>query len=75
MSLTITRRTNAHGTNLADKEQPVIEVTWPGGSMLMGRWSMLCLPEGAITADKATDEQIRRALATDENVFDYREGR
>ncbi len=65
----IERRDNANGTNLADKNQPVIRVSWPGGSTLMGRWTTLCLAEGSVTADKATNEQIRRALYTDESVF------
>jgi hypothetical protein len=70
MTITIERRNNAHGTNLTDKSQPIIHVRWPGGSTLMGRWTTLCLPEGPITADKATNEQIKRALETDESVFD-----
>lgn len=68
--LTIERRPNANGTNLVDKDQPVVCVRWPGGTMLMGRWSTLCLPEGTITADRATDDQIRRAICGDESVFD-----
>lgn len=70
MAYTIERRDNAHGTNLADKNQIVIVVRGPGFQTLMGRWTTLCLPEGSITADKATDEQIRRALNLDESVFD-----
>jgi hypothetical protein len=66
----IIRRPNANGTNLADKTQPVIEVCLQSGPVLMGRWTTLCLKEGAICALDATDEQIRRAIEGDESVFD-----
>ncbi len=67
--LTIERFDNAEDTNLMDKSQPVIRVSWPGGSILMGRWTTLCLESGTVPADKATDEQIRHAIETDESVF------
>lgn len=69
MIIQIDRRDNAHGTNLVDKDQTIIHVSWPGGSTLMGRWSMLCLPEGNIRANLATDQQIRRAIEGDESIF------
>jgi hypothetical protein len=36
---------------------------------LMGRWTTLCLEDGAVNALKATNEQILRAYITDESVF------
>ncbi len=69
MNIRIERRDNAHGTNLADKDQTVIKVSWPGGSELIGRWTLLCLPGGHIRADKATDAQIKEALMSDESTY------
>ncbi|KKL90033.1 hypothetical protein LCGC14_1908680 [marine sediment metagenome] len=68
--LTITRWPDASGTNLADKQQPVIQVEGQGFDVLLGRWSTLCLPEETIQADQATDAQIAEALLSDESIFD-----
>ena len=40
-----------------------------GKSIYMGFWTTLCLPGGAVTADKATDKQIMEALKTDEHIY------
>ena len=68
--LTITRYPDAQGTNLVDKEQLVVRVVGRGFDELLGRWSTLCLPDGIVQADKATDEQIAEALLSDESIFD-----
>jgi len=66
----IERRPDARGTNLVDKEQPVVVVTFPNGRQtLMGRWTGLCLPEGCFNAVDATDEQIMKAIWGDEPVM------
>ncbi|KKL89014.1 hypothetical protein LCGC14_1918880 [marine sediment metagenome] len=67
--LTITRWPNAKGTNLADKSQPIIRVEGQGFNELLGKWSTLCLPSGAIQASQATDAQIAKALLSDESIF------
>lgn len=39
------------------------------GHTYMGSWTTLCLPEGAIAAPDATDEQVIRAYVGDEHVY------
>jgi hypothetical protein len=71
----ITRRPNAHGSNLVDKEQPTIIVSGPGTFEFMGRWTLLCgVPDGSggktsVKATEATDEQIIFALTHDESIY------
>lgn len=56
--------------NTIPAEQSIVEVLRNGYVVAnMGRWSTLCLAEGAINALAATDEQILRAYQTDESVF------
>jgi hypothetical protein len=63
------RRRVAH-TNCIPAEQAVVEILWNGKPIqMMGSWSTLCLPEGAINALEATDEQLLRAYTSDESVF------
>jgi hypothetical protein len=68
----VRRRPNAHGSNLADQEQPTIIVTGPGMYEFIGRWTTLCGVPGAasaLNAMDATDEQIVWALTHDESIF------
>lgn len=47
-----------------------VAVSHPSGfCTLMGFWSGLSSPAGIITADKATDAEIVRALLTDEHIY------
>lgn len=68
MAYTVRRRTAT--CNTIPPEQPIVEIlNGQGGRVaMMGRWSTLCLDEGAVNALDATDEQILRAYQTDESV-------
>lgn len=64
----IERRPNARGSTIADQNAPTIMLTGQGMMEMLTGATTLCLPEGAICALDATNEQIVRAVAGDESI-------
>ncbi len=70
MEITIVRRDHARGTNLADKDQPVVLVKVSSyRAILLTSASILCTKDGPVPATEATDEQIIHAIQNDESVY------
>jgi len=70
----IERHKTAHGTNLVNKNQPIVIITFPNGQQtIMGSWTRLCMPDGrCLRADKATNRDILKAIGSDESVMGRR---